>query len=450
MKSTELSDKDINHILLSPKRALLLRLTAVWIIVTVIGVGATVLFGFNRINEHIVSILKADSEESIDLFKDLKETESSQIRFKLENEIKKLLNNDFVNIRLYNENMQNIMDLSRDNNQKKIRQITDQISDMFSDHMKPISKRFASDGKEYIFLMAPILDKGINTIGYFKATYQINEAMLTGLRKLILLITIIIGVIILSTLLIVYPIVIRLNKGLADTSRELLASNIGMLKTLGSAIAKRDNDTSLHNYRVTISSIVFAESVGLNNMEIKRLIIGALLHDIGKIGTPDSILLKPDRLNDDEFIIMSDHVNNGLDIISQYKWLSSGADIVGCHHEKFDGSGYPNSIGQYDIPVTARIFAIIDVFDALISKRPYKRAFTYEESIRIMADKAGNHFDPALMKSFLKISQDLYDLCTEIDETKADIEFDRIVKKYFPEMKTKKKKSGKETQEPIL
>lgn len=331
--------------------------------------------------------------------------------------------------------MQPVMDLWEDET-GKIREITDKYDKQFPEKSKGMWKRFRSDGREYIVLMAPILDSEKVVMGYFKAAYLISDALLSGLKGMIFLIVSVIASIILAVVIIVYPIVFHLNKDLIKSSKELFQSNMGMLKTLGSAIAIRDNDTALHNFRVTISSIMFAESLGLYAREIRKLIIGALLHDIGKIGIPDSILLKTDRLNDDEFAIMVGHVNSGLSIIKQYGWLKAGAEVVGCHHEKFDGSGYPNGLESENIPLVARVFAIIDVFDALTSPRPYKRAFTYEESIKIMTDKAGNHFDPDLLDSFLLMSESIYDICTETSEARADSEFARRVKKYFPEMES--------------
>ena len=117
---------------------------------------------------------------------------------------------------------------------------------------------------------------------------------------------------------------------------------------------------------------------------IRILIKGAFLHDVGKIGIRDNILLKPGRLDEEEFEEMKRHVNHGLDIISKSAWLNEASAVVGSHHEKYEGNGYPAGLKGEAIPVLARIFAIADVFDALTSHRPYKKPLSYEETIDIL------------------------------------------------------------------
>ena len=169
---------------------------------------------------------------------------------------------------------------------------------------------------------------------------------------------------------------------------------------VAAASSPRDSETDAHNFRVTIYSVYLAEAIGLDSKEIRGLIKGAFLHDVGKISVPDTILHKPGRLSEAERIIMQNHVRYGLEIVGNGAWLADAACIVGCHHEKFDGSGYPNRLAGKAIPLTARIFAVVDVFDALTSARPYKKAFALGESLEILRQGAGNHFDPELIAIF--------------------------------------------------
>jgi HD-GYP domain-containing protein (c-di-GMP phosphodiesterase class II) len=143
-----------------------------------------------------------------------------------------------------------------------------------------------------------------------------------------------------------------------------------------------------------------AEAAGLNPKDIHGLLKGAFLHDIGKIGIPDAILHKPGSLSEAEKAVMQSHVQYGLEIVGNAAWLSDAASIVGCHHERFDGGGYPNGVAGDAIPLTARIFAIADVFDALTSERPYKKAYGIETAMEILRRGAGHHFDPELLAIF--------------------------------------------------
>jgi len=156
---------------------------------------------------------------------------------------------------------------------------------------------------------------------------------------------------------------------------------------------------------------------------MRSLIKGAFIHDVGKIAIRDSILLKPGRLDADEFAEMKTHVSHGGDIVRQTEWLADAAEVVKYHHEKFDGSGYLTGLGGEDIPVIARIFAIADVFDALTSARPYKQPLSLERSVEILLEGRGTHFDPKLLDAFLAIAASLYatysgreegDLATEL------------------------------------
>ncbi|QSA97830.1 HD-GYP domain-containing protein [Methylococcus sp. EFPC2] len=227
-----------------------------------------------------------------------------------------------------------------------------------------------------------------------------------------------------------YPVISRLLDRLGLLSIHLLDANLETLQALGSAIAKRDSDTDAHNYRVTIYAVRLAEAMGLDAAIIRTLIKGAFLHDVGKIGVRDHILLKPGRLEPDEFEIMKTHVAHGLDIVNRSQWLRDAGEVVGHHHEKFDGSGYYQGLKGREIPVTARIFAIVDVFDALTSERPYKQALPFEDAMEILQRGAGPHFDPELLRLFEPIARTLY-LAFGNREDDARNELGLILEHYF-------------------
>lgn len=213
--------------------------------------------------------------------------------------------------------------------------------------------------------------------------------------------------------------------------KNLLAANVTTLELLGAAIAKRDSDTSAHNFRVTVYAVRLAEAIGADATGIRGLIKGAFLHDVGKIAIPDQILLKPGRLDEAEFAIMRTHVDHGVDIVGKSPWLEDAVDVVRCHHEKFDGSGYVAGLAGEAIPLNARIFAIADVFDALTSRRPYKEPMSVEKSLSIISESAGSHFDPALVAAFLPIAGALHAEFASLEDDELVERMRGLVNAYF-------------------
>jgi len=218
------------------------------------------------------------------------------------------------------------------------------------------------------------------------------------------------------TTLFLYPVIVYFNHAYIRQTKKLLQANLEIMSVLGGAIAKRDNETNMHNYRVTLYAIALGKAMSLPGKEMMGLIKGAFLHDVGKIGIDDSILLKPGKLTFSEFEEMKRHVEFGIDIISKSKWLDDAKDVVAYHHEKWDGTGYNNHISAEQIPLTARIFMICDVFDALTSKRPYKEAMSFETSMNIIKEKSGNHFDPELTEVFYSIIKAHYLKISQVED----------------------------------
>ena len=289
------------------------------------------------------------------------------------------------------------------------------------------------DGSIYLKLLMPITDhEDQQIIGYLEGIYQVTGPELQQVVwRVVWSILQVVAAIFLATL-ILYPVIIALNRDLIVLSDNLARANIGMLKVLGSAIAKRDSDTNAHNYRVTIYAIRLAEAIGLGAAEMQALIKGAFLHDVGKIAISDTILLKPGKLTEEEFEVMKTHVAHGVDIIHSYAWLHDAVAVVEYHHEKYDGKGYLTGLRGKAIPKSARIFAIADVFDALTSKRPYKEPFSYERSVAILHESSGSHFDPALVDAFLAIAPPLYaQLSGNEQEEELEGLLDQLVRKYF-------------------
>jgi len=166
------------------------------------------------------------------------------------------------------------------------------------------------------------------------------------------------------------------------------------------ALDLRDKETEGHTLRVTELTIKLAQAAGLDEKELVHVRRGALLHDIGKMGVPDHILLKPGKLTDDEWIIMRKHTTFAYETLSPISYLKPALDIPYCHHEKWDGTGYPRELKGELIPLVARLFAVVDVWDALRSNRPYRQSCSENKMLEYLQSLSGSHFDPKVVELF--------------------------------------------------
>ena len=267
--------------------------------------------------------------------------------------------------------------------------------------------------------------------GKLKALFLLEKDIADELKKGVYYIFSIVIMTMFLVILTTFPLIFRQYKKLNIEKYRLLRSNIDIISALGNAVAKRDSDTSEHNYRVTIYSIKLAEKLNLSKRKMRGLIKGAFLHDVGKIGISDLILLKPGKLTNDEFEIMKSHVKLGLDIVENISWLGNAKNVISCHHEKVDGSGYPRGLKQDEIPLEARIFAVIDVFDALTSKRPYKKPFEIGQSIDIIKKDVDTHFDKRVVDAFEEIAYKLYEKLRNKNNAELKSMIEEMAKPYF-------------------
>jgi HD-GYP domain-containing protein (c-di-GMP phosphodiesterase class II) len=175
------------------------------------------------------------------------------------------------------------------------------------------------------------------------------------------------------------------------------------LEGWSTALDLRDRETEGHTKRVTEMTVRLAERMGVSPQELIQIRRGALLHDIGKMGVPDRILLKPDKLTDEEWVIMRMHPTYAFQMLKPIAYLQLALDIPYCHHEKWDGSGYPRGLKGDEIPLGARIFCIVDVYDALTSNRPYRAAWPKDRALDHIRGLSGTHFEPRVVEAFLKL-----------------------------------------------
>ena len=182
-----------------------------------------------------------------------------------------------------------------------------------------------------------------------------------------------------------------------------------LVMRLSKAAEYRDPETGAHIERMARYSALIARRMGMDTEDVERLELAAPMHDVGKVGIPDMILLKPDRLSETEFSIMKQHAAYGWEILkdSSSRLVRLAAEIAKSHHEKFDGSGYPAGLAGEAIPVEGRIVAVADVFDALTSTRPYKTPWPVDKAVEFLKEQRGRHFDPVCVDSFLACMDDV-------------------------------------------
>ncbi len=196
----------------------------------------------------------------------------------------------------------------------------------------------------------------------------------------------------------------ELGKRARDLEAALIAVSSAYDQTLValvSALDCRERETASHSQRVACYSVLVGLRIDLDEPELETLYRGALLHDIGKIGTPDAVLLKPGSFTEEEWAIMRRHVEIGGEILGNIAFLKAASDVPMYHHEAWDGSGYPCALKGTDIPLNARIFAVVDSYDAIRSERPYKAAKPHAEAVQLLRAVSGKRLDPSLVEQFV-------------------------------------------------
>ena len=340
----------------------------------------------------------------------------------------------FVHVRLYDAKGQPLDTYRHEGmaRHKAVEQYLEELQLQFPQGTAPAVENVEIDGWPYIQIFARMSgEDGVHPDIWVDALFAVSEEAVNATRwRMLETMAYVIGIVLLTTLLL-FPVITHLTRRLADYSMALLDANLETLEVLGGAIAKRDSDTDAHNYRVTLYAVRLAEKMGLDDEQIRALIKGAFLHDVGKLAIPDAVLLKPGRLDEAEFEIMKTHVQHGRDIIRRSRWLEDADAVVGGHHEKFGGGGYPAGSSGAEIPLTARIFAIADVFDALTSRRPYKDPLPFDRTMEILKEGRGQHFDPALLDAFAAIAPALYEEYSGRDDDGLKEELRATTRRYF-------------------
>lgn len=208
------------------------------------------------------------------------------------------------------------------------------------------------------------------------------------------------------------------TKELQEALAEVQKSEQDIISILAKTAEYRDNETSAHTIRVGEMAALIAKKFAWSDDDVELMRLASPMHDIGKVGIADNILLKPGKLDDEEFEVMKQHSHIGYSILSQKKTplLKLAAEIAYSHHEKYNGKGYPNALIGDDIPLSGAIVAVVDVFDALLSERPYKKAFTLEKTIEIIKNDSGSHFHPKVVELFMDSLDEILAIRTRLQD----------------------------------
>lgn len=197
-----------------------------------------------------------------------------------------------------------------------------------------------------------------------------------------------------------------------ERTKELHATRLEVIRRLGRAAEYRDDMTGFHIIRMSRYSQQLALAAGMTEEQAEMVLNASPMHDIGKIGIPDNVLMKPGKLDPDEWEVMKTHVDIGVEILSgsDFELMNVASEIAQNHHEKWDGSGYPKGLSGEDIPLTGRVVALADVFDALTTERPYKKAWPIDKTTEFLKEQSGKHFDPNLVDIFLSILPEILEI----------------------------------------
>jgi putative nucleotidyltransferase with HDIG domain len=195
---------------------------------------------------------------------------------------------------------------------------------------------------------------------------------------------------------------VQMFESLQRSTDELELAYDATIEGWSHALDMRDKETEGHTRRVTEQTVRLASLFAISQKDLVQVRWGALLHDIGKMGVPDSILLKPGPLTEEEWVVMKKHPSLAYELLAPIGFLRRALDIPYCHHEKWDGSGYPRGLKGEQIPLVARIFAVVDVWDAITSDRPYRQAWSQEKARQHIRAGAGSHFDPSVLEKFFQ------------------------------------------------
>ena len=381
-------------------RTVAARLILAWAALSLLAGAAALYFEVGRVSRMVLGLARSEAER----FTRHLEAIGPQHAAALQEQAAEFLTGGFVALRLYDARGSRVLEAS---DPGRAGDLPGRVRE-FPPAAAEVHEMRWAHGRLQMQLVVPLAGPQ-GARGRFDGVFEVDARTLAEIRSGVsrsLALTL--GAV-LASAAVLYSVIAALTRRLAALSADLLHSNLELMEVLGSAIALRDSATDAHNYRVTAYAIAAGRALRLPGAELRDLIAGAFLHDVGKIGVPDAVLLKPGALTPEEMQAMRRHVPLGVRVIAGSPWLHGARSVVECHHEKFDGSGYPKGLAGAAIPLGARVFAIVDAFDALTSRRPYKDALSFDAAMALLERGRGTHFDPALLDAFRGIAAGVHE-----------------------------------------
>lgn len=377
------------------RRTVLVRVIAAWAALSLLAGAVVLYFEVGRINRIVLGLAAGETRR----FTEHIEAVGPEHAEALERQAREFLKGDFNSLRLYGVDQKRVLEAFDPDVQDPRWILPEHVHDLAPGEVDHHHLSWV-EGRLLMQVLLPVARNDGVLSGYFEGVYAVTAETLGDIKAGVAVSLGLTLGIVLITAAVLYSVIAGLNRGLVSLSSDLLKSNVELMEVLGSAIALRDSDTDAHNYRVTAYAMAMGKALPLSERQLRDLIAGAFLHDAGKIGVSDTILLKPGPLTAAEMEAMRRHVSLGVGIVAKSSWLRGAREVVEFHHEKFDGGGYLKGLANGAIPLGARIFAIIDVFDALVSRRPYKEPLAFDEAMAVLERGRGTHFDPALLDVF--------------------------------------------------
>ena len=382
------------------RRTVAVRLLLAWVALSVLAGAATAAFELGRINRTVFGLALEESRRFTQHVREVGPEHADALRV----QAAAFLKGRFIALRLYDERQNRILEALKEGLAGA--GVPGHVHGLAPGELDHHHMSW-SGGRLRMQVLLPLAE-GPRTFGYFDGVYEVEPATVSELKAgLAGSLGLTLGIV-LVTAAVLYSVIAALNRSLVGLSSDLLHSNLELMEVLGSAIALRDSATDTHNYRVTAYAIAMGKALDLPGRELRSLIAGAFLHDAGKIGLSDAILLKRGPLTVEEREAMRRHVSLGVGVVAGAAWLRGARDVVEFHHEKFDGTGYLRGLAGEAIPLAARVFAVIDVFDALTSRRPYKEPLAFDEAMFILEQGRGTHFDPGVLDVFRGVAAETY------------------------------------------
>jgi len=412
------------------KKQLLIRLFIVWLILTPLMASLVAYLELERVDQQVLNLVLSEVSTLEQEVINQMAINPVDVIPHLQAFAHKLVKQHFVVVDIYDENRSHLAEVMR-NESRAVQTELGKKHHNFPLDEKIYHEKLRFNGELYIQVLLPLYAESTALAGYFEGVYLVREETLTSIEAQVVQMVLFVVIIVSITTATVYPIILYLNRKLIKFSRDVFQANVELMKVLGTSISKRDATTDAHNYRVSLYAVSMGKLLKFDDLQMKNLIAGAFLHDVGKLGVADAILRKAGKLTELETIQMHEHVSIGMDIIKSVQWLHGADDIVKYHHEHYDGTGYMTGLKGDDIPINARIFAIIDVFDALMSERPYKKPFELNEAIALLEAESNTHFDPQLLILFIGQAPKLYANIGHANYAELTHQLSQEIRKYF-------------------